>query len=427
MASRGRRGSPEAYRDISDLIALVRGGRATTRPELARVSNLGRNVVSGQLRTASDLGLLEAAGAAPSSGGRAPERWRFRGERGIVLVACMGAASMSVALLDLSDRVLAKRHVEWMINEGPEATLARVHQEFQELLADRHPSDLWGIGLGLPGPIEQLTGRPAAPPIMPGWDGFDIRGWFAQRYDVGVWVDNDANVMALGYVALTHGPSNLIYVKVGTGIGAGIVSGGRLHRGDQGCAGDIGHVRVSDRTDVVCRCGRMGCLEAYAGGWALERDAITAQVEGRSPYLTEVVRRNGRITPADIGRGCLLAEPTCVELTSKAAALIGNVLSVLVNFFNPAQILLGGGVIVVGPLFISTVDRVIRERSVGLATERLGVSLGHPEQIEGVVGCGRMVVDALLQPEFLAEWVPERSPHGVDTIIHRKAQDEAGG
>lgn len=426
MVIRRRGGASAAYDEVATLVDLLRRGEATTRSELVLASRLGRNVVSAQLRQATELGVVEAAGSAPSSGGRAPDRWRFRGEQGYVLVACLGAAAMSLGVADLAGKVLERRHIEWLISQGPEDTLDLIDAQFRSLLEGRDRSGLWGLGIAVPGPVEHETGRPIEPPIMPGWDGFDIRGWFAPRYRVGVWVDNDVNAMALGHVAMNGGPADLIYVKIGTGIGAGLISHGQLHRGSKGCAGDIGHVRVGDRTDVACRCGRLGCLEAYAAGWALERDAITAQVEGRSSYLTSILRERGRITPADIGRGARLAEPTCVELHTRAAGYIGSVLAVLVNFYNPSELVLGGGVVEAGPSVLTAIERVVRERSIGLATDGLVVTPGQPDQIEGLVGMADMVISDLLQPEFLAVWADRGSPNDVAGIVERATQDRVG-
>ena len=159
------------------------------------------------------------------------------------------------------------------------------------------PGRLWGIGIGVPGPVEFETGRPISPPIMPGWDGYPIRERFAERYGAPVWVDNDVNVLALGEwrSGVAAGHDNVVVVKIGTGIGAGIISGGRLHRGAQGSAGDVGHIQVIDDPTVVCRCGNMGCLEALAGGEAIGRAGeaaaqATAAARGCAPRSTSVGR-----------------------------------------------------------------------------------------------------------------------------------------
>ena len=182
------------------------------------------------------------------------------------------------------------------IEAGPEHGLGRVDALFDSLLETTQglPGGLWGVGVGVPGPVEFEAGRPISPPIMPGWDGYPIRERFAARYQAPVWVDNDVNVLALGEwrAGVAAGHDNVVVVKLGTGIGAGIISDGRLHRGARGAAGGVGHVQVVDDASVVCRCGNTGCLEALAGGAALARDGEAAALDGRSARL--VIEQAGR-------------------------------------------------------------------------------------------------------------------------------------
>ena len=203
-----------------------------------------------------------------------------------MLVADLGATSIDVAITSLDGRVLGHHDEPASIADGPEVALARVEELFGQLLSSTRglPGRTWGIGIGVPGPVEYSTGRPISPPIMPGWDGYPVRERLSARYGAPVWVDNDVNVLALGEwrSGIAAGHDNVIVVKVGTGIGAGIIADGRLHRGAQGSAGDVGHIQVSDNRDVVCRCGNVGCLEALAGGAAIARDGETAAREGRS-------------------------------------------------------------------------------------------------------------------------------------------------
>ena len=162
----------------------------------------------------------------------------------------------------------------------PDRILGLVHDRFRKLLREikSSPKDVRGIGIGIPGPVAFASGQPVNPPIMPGWDGFSIPEWLSQRYgDAPVLVDNDVNTMALGeHWAHWRDVEHLLYVKVGTGIGCGIVVDRRIHRGAEGAAGDIGHVVVTDSEDVTCRCGNTGCLEAVAGGRALARQLAAA-------------------------------------------------------------------------------------------------------------------------------------------------------
>ena len=231
-------------------------------------------------------------------------------------MADLGATSVDVALTTLDGRILGHRDEPARIETGPEAGLGRVEELFDQLVATTPavPGRLWGVGIGVPGPVEFATGRPISPPIMPGWDGYPIRTRLAARYGAPVWVDNDVNVLALGewQSGIAAGHDDVVVVKIGTGIGAGIISGGRLHRGAQGSAGDVGHIQVTDDPAVVCRCGNIGCLEALAGGGALGRAGEEAAREGRSARLQIALDQRGRVKAEDVARAASAGDPVAV-------------------------------------------------------------------------------------------------------------------
>ncbi|MER6349344.1 ROK family protein [Streptomyces sp. NPDC001595] len=400
---------------LSTVVRLVRSGRARTRPELGAASMLGRTVISQRVEEAIELGLLEDADIGPSSGGRAPRRLRFRAERGLVLAAVLGVAAVDVAVCDLDARVLDHRHLEWPVSRGPEETLDFLGEQFAALLKGRDTDLLWAATVGVPGPVEFATGRPSQPPIMPGWDGFDVRGRLQDRLAVPVWVDNDANLLALGEArsSAVDDDHHLIFVKAGTGIGAGIVSGGHVHRGSRGSAGDIGHARILEDNSVMCRCGRTGCLEALAGGWALARDAVTAVHEGRSRYLADLHQAHGEITPADIGQGVVLGDAWCVTAVARAAERIGSLMAALVNFYNPDSLVFGGGAVTGGDTFLRVVDHTVRSRALPLASSDLVIRASSLGDLGGVAGGAHLAVDALLSPDALAAWTPGGHPGSV--------------
>ena len=168
--------------------------------------------------------------------------------------------------------VLAERAREIAVAEGPDPLLTWLEATIEELLgeAGRDLGALRGIGVGLPGPVEHVTGRAVNPPIMPGWNHYPVSERLSQHFGVPALVDNDVNIMAVGeHWVNWRDEAFLLFVKIGTGIGSGIVAGGHVHRGADGAAGDIGHIHVPDHDDVVCRCGNVGCLEAVAGGRAM--------------------------------------------------------------------------------------------------------------------------------------------------------------
>src|SRR4051795_4225616 len=261
------------------VLSLIRDGEAVTRADLARRTGLARSTVAQRVEALLANQLVVEAGGSVSTGGRPPTVLAFNRSAGVVLVADLGATHSRLAVSDLAGTPLAERAYDTDVAREPGLVLAWVHERFTALLEEvgRDADDVRGIGIGVPAPVAFSRGEPVAPPMMPGWDGFSIPGWFSRHYDAPVLVDNDVNIMALGE-HWTHwrNTEHLLYVKIGTGIGCGIVSGRRIHRGAQGAAGDIGHVRLAGHDDIICRCGNIGCLEAVAGGRALAANLSAA-------------------------------------------------------------------------------------------------------------------------------------------------------
>ena len=402
---------PDQLNTVIKVLDLVREDKARTRPELVRVSGLGRNVVTQRVAQLLDSALLQEGPLGPSTGGRAPRELRFNAQAGHILVAELGATSIAVALADLAGGIIRHREERASVTVGPDASLKRVDELFREILDDGPPAQVWGVGVGVPGPVEFASGRPVSPPIMPGWDGFPVREYFVERYGAPTWVDNDVNLMALGELraGLAQGEQDVVYVKVGTGIGAGLVSGGKLHRGAQGCAGDIGHIAVVGEAEVVCRCGKLGCLEAMAGGFAIARDGAAAAADGRSAHLARLLE-GGQIEASDVAAAADHGDPVSVFLLGRSATLLGEALARMVNFFNPSVILIGGGVAEAGDRYLATVRQAVFSRSLPLATRSLQLVRSPMSQQAGLKGAAFMVVDELLAKPLLASWIEEGTP-----------------
>jgi glucokinase-like ROK family protein len=407
------------------VLDLVRCGRARSRPELARLSGLGRGAVTQRVAQLLDSGLLVESELGRSTGGRPPRELALRAEAGLVLVAPLGATHIAAGVTDLAGRLLEFVEEPGDIADGPEPILQRVEELFDELLArDSVPrAPVYGIGIGLPGPVEFATGTPVSPPIMPGWDGYPVRSRLARRFDVPVWVDNDVNLMALGELraGAAVDERDVIYVKIGTGIGAGLISEGGLHRGAVGAAGDIGHTTVVGAPDVVCRCGNTGCLEALAGGAALSRDATAAAREGRSTYLGRVLDANGVIEAADIARAAQHGDAVAVELLTRSGRLVGETLATLVNFFNPSLVLLGGGVALGGDVILATVREAVYRRSLRLATRDLRIARSALAPDPALPGGAHMVLDELFGRQRLGRWLSAGSPTGSPELADEPA------
>ncbi len=414
--------SPKVIPDeiLTSLVAVldaVRLDAASSRPEIMRRTGLGRGVVVQRVDELIARGIFIEAGLEASSGGRAPRTIRLNTHAGHILVADLGATSIGVGIADLSGQLVAQHEEPADIMDGPEAILGRVEDLFEVLHSrvDHALGALWGIGIGVPGPVEFATGRPASPPIMPGWDDFPVRERFSGRYGVPVWVDNDVNLMALGEyrAGVARGHDAAIFIKVGTGIGAGIIIDGKLHRGSQGSAGDVGHIQVTDDPSIICRCGNSGCLEALAGGAALARDGARAAREGQSTLLARLLDERDRIEATDVGWAAAHGDPVSRDLITMAGHRIGRMVATLVNALNPSSVVIGGGVSGLGDPLIASVRESVYGRSLPLATRDLEIVRSSLDDQAGRIGAASMVVDELFSRVRIPIWLPAGSPAGL--------------
>ncbi len=390
MLTAGESQDPASSTGAGSVLSLIRAGEAVTRADLARRTGLARSTVAQRVEALLAHRLVYEAGGCASTGGRPPAVLAFNRGAGVVLVADLGATHSRLAVSDLAGAPLAERAFETDVARDPEVVLSWVHDRFQDLLgmANRDGVDVRGIGIGVPAPVAFSRGEPVAPPMMPGWDGFSIPGWFARHYDVPVLVDNDVNIMALGE-HWTHWREfeHMLYVKMATGIGCGLVTDGRIHRGAQGAAGDIGHIRLAGHDNVLCRCGNIGCLEAVAGGRAL------------------AARLTARGAPAasarDVVRLVREGEPLAIQAVRDAGRHLGEVMAECIKFFNPGAIVVGGDRAEAQQPLLAGVREVAFGRSLPMATRALRMVCSQLGDRAGVIGAAIMVIEHVLAPEIV--------------------------
>ena len=369
------------------ILQLIRERESRTRAELVDLTGLARSTVSQRLELLANNGLVVPAGARESTGGRPPVAVAFNPRAGVIIAADLGATHSRIGVTDLAGAVLREQTGEIPIAEGPEPVLGWLETTVDALLEQQGctPGDVRAVGVGLPGPVEFATGRPVAPPIMPGWDGYNVADRLRERYGTPVLVDNDVNIMAAGehWTEWRTSP-HLLFVKVATGIGCGIITDGRIHRGAQGAAGDIGHIRVPGYDGVVCHCGNTGCLEAVASGSALAARLTATGLEAKNSR--EVVRHVRH------GSG------EAVTAVRQAGREIGTVLAAAVNFFNPNVIVIGGDMAHADEALLAGIREVIYQRSTPLATRAIRIVRSSLDDRAGIIGAAVMAIETILEP-----------------------------
>ncbi|WP_201931776.1 ROK family transcriptional regulator [Nocardioides donggukensis] len=390
----GRAESPMQAR----LLAQLRDDGPMSRVQLADRLNVSRTTIAAEVTRLAELGLAQEVGPAASRGGRRSTLVDLAPDIRFVGIS-IGATGLSVGVTDGRLAVLATRHRDCDIRQGPEVVLAIALEEVHALLEELGVERPLGAGIGVPGPVDFHRGVSVSPPIMPGWDGYPVRDAVSRELGCPAVLDNDVNVLAIGeqHAGVARTARDFLYVKLGTGIGCGIVVDGELYRGVDGCAGDIGHIRVQD-FGPTCACGNTGCLEAFAGGAALARDATAAARAGRSPVLAELLEAGGQLTAADIGVAVSRGDAQAVQLIRDSGHRIGQVLASLVSFFNPGLIVIGGRVTGLGHALLAEIRGVTYRRSLPLATGNLPIVLSELGDEGGVVGAARLISSSVYAP-----------------------------
>ena len=411
-----RRSSSTGLDSLALVLNLVRSGRAQTRQDLERISGLGRTVVADRVGTLLELGLFTEEGLGPSTGGRSPRQVRFNPGAGYLLVASLGTTTLGVGLTDLAAQVLIEHHEPVDPANGPDKTVGRILELFDWMLQEhREAHQAWAITLGVPGLVGPSGGRLGEPPTirhMVGWADYPVAATLEMRYGAPVLVDNAVHHMALGELRAGRGAgrSDLVFVKIGTGITAAVCSSGRLYRGASGFAGDIGHVAVADDSGIVCRCGNTGCLEALVGGMAIARDGHAAAIDGRSPFLAERLEVEHTISAWHVGMAANRGDPFSAHLISRCGQMVGETLAPLIAGIDPSLVVVGGGVSQAGAILVSAVRDGIYRRSRSVATENLQLMRSVLGKTAGLIGGAEAALDDLFDPEHLKAWIEQGSP-----------------
>jgi glucokinase-like ROK family protein len=377
--------------DEAEVMRTLGRQERISRSEIASMTGWSKAKTSQEIRELVGKGFLLEVGEGASQGGRKPRLLHLNDQLGYLVGVDIGATSVDLALADVSGKVIQRRSEPADVRQPPDVFFSRCSQLILELSGSQgcRGDQILGIGVGVPGPVDFSHAVLVAPPLMPEWENFPIRDFIQHTFPAAyVVVDNDVNIMALGEQRAGDGTGidHFIFVKIGTGIGAGIISNGKIHRGSIGCAGDIGHICV-DKQGPVCRCGNTGCLEAMAAGPAITEKALLAARNGDSPFLFQLMTASGgSLRPEDVNAACRDGDQAALEIIRSSGQMIGDVLAGLVNFFNPSHIFIGGGISNFGNHLLVAIRRAVLRRSLPLATRNLSINYSRMGPEAGVTG-----------------------------------------
>ncbi|OKH72887.1 hypothetical protein EB73_08205 [Mycobacterium sp. SWH-M3] len=381
--------APDAHAARSTIARMIADSGVASRRDIVKSTGLARSTIDSHLEVLMEAGLVDDAGMGGNhTRGRPAQTFRISARRGVVLIAVVGVDETLLAIATLDKTVVDRCIVAMPVSVGPQELLAKIAAEFVALMErnGRSRSDALAVSVGLPGPVDSHLGHAVRPPLMPGWDGFGVCRAMAEEFYCDVVVDNDVNTMALGEARL-HGGEKLplLLISIDKGVGAGFVSeSGLLLHGADGAAADIGHMQTRSASDVLCRCGNRGCLEAIAS-----LDAIATRVSAAAGISVDAAGVIDRLKDG---------EPTTVNIVREVANVIGQVVADLVNFCNPALIVLEGRITECTEDVLAQVRSVVYQQSQPLATRNLSIAHGRLGNESGLVGGMVNAIEQVLSP-----------------------------
>ncbi|MBO8185472.1 ROK family transcriptional regulator [Streptomyces spirodelae] len=368
--------------NLERVVRAVRMAGSLTQAEIARTTGLSAATVSNIVRELKDAGTVQVTPT--SSGGRRARAVSLSADAGIVVGVDFGHSHLRVAVGNLAHTVLAEDAEPIDVDASAEQGFDRAEQLVRRLVGESgiSPAKVIGIGLGVPGPIDMETGVLGSTAILPGWVGTNPRDELAARMGVPVYVDNDANLGALGEQVwgAGHGARDLAYIKVASGVGAGLVINGQIYRGPGGTAGEIGHITL-DESGPVCRCGNRGCLETFTAA----RYVLPLLHSSHGPDLTMA----GMVRLAADG------DPGCRRVVADIGRHIGSGVASLCNLLNPSRVVLGGDLVDAGDLVLGPVRDSVARYAIPSAARQLKVLPGELDSRAEVLGALALVLNEM--------------------------------
>jgi glucokinase len=306
---------------------------------------------------------------------------------GLIIGVDLGGTNIRAALADETGKILRHAGRPTAAHEGRASVLARIVATIREA-AGSDLSNVRGIGIGAPGPLDPWKGIVHEAPNLPGWFNVPLRDIVQTEFGIRTFVGNDANLAALAEhrFGAGRGANDLIYITISTGIGGGILIDGKLLLGADGFAGEVGHISV-EPNGPQCNCGNVGCLEALAAGPAIARQAVERIQAGAASRITELVASDlSQVTAATVDRAAREGDPLAVEIFQRAGFYLGIGLVNLIHIFNPRLFVVGGGVSKAGDLIFKPAWAVVEERAMPSMKRDVHLKLAELGDDVGVLG-----------------------------------------
>lgn len=362
------------------VLEVLREQGALTQVEVAGLTGLSPATVSNVVKELDTGGVVELA---PSiRNGRRAVMVSLATGHSLLAAIAFGDRDVRVGIGGSPLEVLGRRRMPLPADHRADEGLDRAARLLLDVVEEQGKTmaDVRAVCVGVPGPVDLVSGHVGSQDILPGWRGVNVADAVRQIVQAAVTVENTANLAALGELrsGALQGVENGVYVKLSYGVGAGLILGGELFRGSTGTAGEMGHLTI-DEGGPVCRCGNRGCLETYVGSHAL-LDALRAT--------------HDRVTLRDVVTLALDGDPGCRRVLQDAGRHLGVALAGLVNLVNPSVVVLGGELAAVGEIITVPLLTALERCAIPSAAASVSVVTATLKEDADVVG-GLVVAEAL--------------------------------
>lgn len=394
---------------LGAILNLIRSGRAATRQELERESELGRAVVTDRVATLAEIGFIEESELGAASGGRAPRLVRFKKDLGRILVTTVDQWALGVGIADLSGRLLTEHHEPIDPGSDALAITQRTITLFEWLIAKQETtSPVWGIAVSTPRTVADEGSTPfmeRTPICYPAWDEFPYVEMLIDHFEAPVWLRSSVETMTVGerFAGAGRDVRNMLFINVGNRIGAGLICEGRPYRGTHGAAGLIGQMPIhgGDRNST---------LDSLAGNEMIAREGRAAAESGQSPALADLLQRGVDVGALEVSQAAQSGDPASIEILGRSGRLIGHSVAVLANMLNPGLIVLSGALAQTNDLLLAAVREIVYGESHPLVTRDLIIAKSQLGSSAGLIGAAMGVVESLFDPDCLKDWITSGTP-----------------
>lgn len=388
--------------NLSEVVRLIHKNGQMSRAAISRETGLSATTISALANILLDSGFVREVGEAESSGGRPPILMEFEYEHRYALGIDLGASHITTIAIDFRGNPVASRSAKYNAMDDAQGAIKTIRRQIFEVLGTAHIQmpNLLGIGVGAPAPLEGEYLEKLSPVILPTWKDIDLRAEIRQEFgDVPIYIDNDANAGALAEKWWGRGQthSNLAYIKLGTGVGSGLIINGEIYRGWAGTAGEIGHTTISPN-GPLCRCGNHGCMESYVG-----TPAIIANAASRLKGNSVSVLQPNAISVKDVALAALNGDALSIQLVEEAGDYLGIAIANLLNLLNPSLIVLGGDLVAAGDVLMDSVRGTALKRAMPKAGKEVVIMASDLGDDTVAIGAATLVLHYAFQPSRIAQ------------------------